>query len=287
MNDDRSPIDDELLSAVLDGEATPDQRALVEASPGALERLEQLRATAARLAEPVAPLEADVSARLLARALEEAPPAADSLPGPVPTIPVVAPRAPEDPHRGDELAKRRSRRGRWAGALAGAAAALLLVVVGLSLARSGSRESAGSSSAATANESATADAAAADGGSTSALTLAQLGALPDTDTVLARFAVLESSGADFDHQFEPAGPEASAESRAQTPGAATGAAPAPGTTCPVPPVPAAPGESWAPAATADLPGGPVIVMVDRAGGTAARVLVVDASTCAVLAEGTT
>jgi hypothetical protein len=31
----------------------------------------------------------------------------------------------------------------------------------------------------------------------------------------------------------------------------------------------------------------VIVMVDRAGGATTRVLVVDASTCAVLAEGTT
>ena len=40
MNDDRSPIDDELLSAVLDGEATAEERALVEGSPDALARLE-------------------------------------------------------------------------------------------------------------------------------------------------------------------------------------------------------------------------------------------------------
>lgn len=288
MNDDRSPIDDELLSAVLDGEATPDERALVEASPEALERLERLRATAARLAEPVPPLDAAVSSRLLARALDEAPPAAGPLPEPVPTIPVVAVDRPEGPHRLDEVAERRSRRGRWAGALAGVAAALLLVVVGVSVARSGSRESAGSSTAATANESATADAAAPTaGGSTSSLALAQLGALPDADTVLARFAVLESFGADFDHQFDPPEAEAAPESRAQGAEGAAGAGTAPRTACPVPPVPAAPGESWAPAATADLPGGPVIVMVDRAGGATARVLVVDASTCAVLAEGRT
>lgn len=292
MNDDRSPIDDELLSAVLDGEATPDERALVEASPEALARLAQLRAAVARLAEPVAPLDAGVSARLLARALDETPEAAVDTgpPSPPATTPPAARVRPVGPARHDELVERRHRRRSWAGALAGVAAAVLLVVVGVSLTRGASRDSASDSSgsgasSATANESATADAAAPTAGGSTAL--AALGALPDTATVLARFAVLEASGADFDHQFDPSLSSPGGDERNQS--AADGAAPvpAPGTACAVPPIAVTAGESWAAAASADLPSGPVIVMVDRAGGTAARVLVVDATTCAVLAEGTT
>jgi hypothetical protein len=293
MNDDRSPIDDELLSAVLDGEATPEERALVEASPEALARLEQLRAAAARVAEPVVPLAADVSARLLARALDEAPLATPThAAAPVVDGPATA-DLPVGPVRRDELSRRRNRRRSWAGALAGVAAAVLLVVVGVSLARVGSRatssDSASSGSAATtANGSAAADAAAPTaGGSTYATSLAQLGSLPDTATVLARFAVLEASGADFDHQFDAVSPESGANERSQATTNDVAPVPAPGTSCPVPPITPAPGESWAAAAVAQLPGGPVIVMVDRAGGAGARVLVVDAATCAVLAEGTT
>jgi hypothetical protein len=293
MNDDRSPIDDELLSAVLDGEATPEERALVEASPEGRARLEQLRATAARLAEPVTPLAADVSARLLARAHDEAPPATTEggerspATGATPDPPTL----PLSPGRRDELAGRRQRRRSWAGALAGVAAAVLVVVVGVSLARGGSRDSAsdsssGASASATANGSA--DAAAPTGESSTALatSLAELGALPDTATVLARFAVLEAAGADFDHQFDPSAPGSGTNERNQSTADGAARVPSPAA-CPVPPIAPTAGESWAAAAAAQLPSGPVIVMVDRAGGTGARVLVVDAATCAVLAEGTT
>lgn len=289
MNDDRSPIDDELLSAVLDGEATSEERALVESSPEARARLEELRAAAARLGEPVAPLDAAVAERLLARALDEAPP---STPVTTTTVdPVVAATAdlPVSPRGADELAGRRQRRRSWAGALAGVAAAVLLVVVGMSLARGGSRDSAsdassGGSASATADESATADAAAPTAGAPQA---ADLGPLPDTAAVLARFAVLEAAGADFDHQFDSSLAAGGATERNQSTADDVSPQPAPVTACAVPPITPGPGESWAEAAVAQLPSGPVIVMVDRAGGGGARVLVVDAATCVVLAEGTT
>lgn len=293
MNDDRSPIDDELLSAVLDGEATPEERALVDASPDARERLEQLREAAARVAEPVVPFATDVSARLLAHALDEALPATPAeVEGAVSvSVPTLLP--PEPPHLRDELAARRHRgRGHgaaWAAALAGVAAAVLVIVVGVGFARSSSRDTAsdtGASASIAANESATADAAAPTAGaSTASGSLAQLGSLPDTAAVLARFAVLEAAGADFDHQFEA--PEGGSDAELRSQNAADGTAPTAGDACPVPPVASDAGESWAAAAIAQLPSGSVIVMVDRAGGAGARVLVVDASTCTVLDEGTT
>jgi hypothetical protein len=293
MNDERSPIDDELLSAVLDGVANPEERALVEASPEARDRLEQLRAAAARVAEPVAPLDPDVSARLLARAIEEASPATTTSAAEPPADRRATSDLTAGSDRHDELSARRQRRRSWIGALAGVAAVVLVVVVGASLARSGSRTSSSDSassgsSATTVIGSGAADSAAPTaGGSTAAASLAELGPLPDAATVLARFAVLEASGADFDHQFDASGPGADLTQRGQATTNEATPTPAPGTVCPVPPITPRPGESWATAAVAQLPGGPVVVMVDRAGGAGARVLVVDADTCAVLAEGTT
>ena len=51
-----TPIDDEIVSAVLDGEATPGERALVEGSAEGRRRLEEMRAVAAAVAEPVDPV---------------------------------------------------------------------------------------------------------------------------------------------------------------------------------------------------------------------------------------
>jgi hypothetical protein len=51
-------------------------------------------------------------------------------------------------------------------------------------------------------------------------------------------------------------------------------------------VPVAPGEDWSVRATARLPGGPVLVMGTGTADAETRLLVVDATTCAVLADRT-
>ena len=55
MADDQQPDDAELASAYLDGEATPDERARVEADPILLAEVERLRAAAAAVAAVDAP----------------------------------------------------------------------------------------------------------------------------------------------------------------------------------------------------------------------------------------
>lgn len=100
------PIDDDLLSAHLDGETTPADAARIDADPAAMARLEELRAARDLAATPVAALDDDTSARLRATA-------------------VGASAAPAD-----ELARRRARH-RPRVAVIGAAAAALVVVVGL------------------------------------------------------------------------------------------------------------------------------------------------------------
>ncbi|WP_208029356.1 anti-sigma factor family protein [Rhabdothermincola sediminis] len=67
------PPDDELVSAVLDGEASAEEEAQVLADPDARERLERFRELAARLRTPVAPLEPAVRAQLIDRALAARP----------------------------------------------------------------------------------------------------------------------------------------------------------------------------------------------------------------------
>lgn len=100
------PIDDELVNAVLDGEADEATVARVREDPVLAARLTELRAAAAAVAEPVAPLTAEEVDQLVETALDAAGPR-------------------------DELAQRRSRRGwqhpvaRWA-----VAAAVLLVAAG-------------------------------------------------------------------------------------------------------------------------------------------------------------
>jgi len=70
MNDDLHPHDD-LVAAVLDGEASAEEVARVTADPELAARLDHFRADAASVAEPVAPLDPDVLDSLLDRALEE------------------------------------------------------------------------------------------------------------------------------------------------------------------------------------------------------------------------
>ena len=89
-----------------------------------------------------------------------------------------------------------------------------------------------------------------------------LGALADADLVLDRYAVLVGLDPSVDHQFD-AGPASGSGA-----GAADSSGPAPeaeataaySAACPVPPIAVAPGEAWAVTATAELPGGPVLVM---------------------------
>lgn len=59
-----SPRDDELISAVIDGEATPEEALRVESDPVLRERLVALRAAAGAVAQPVAPLDELSAARL-------------------------------------------------------------------------------------------------------------------------------------------------------------------------------------------------------------------------------
>lgn len=100
------PIDDELVNAVLDGEADDATVARVREDPALAARLAELRAVAQAVAEPVTPLSPEAVDQLVATALEAAGPR-------------------------DELAQRRSRRGwqnpvaRWA-----VAAAVVLVAAG-------------------------------------------------------------------------------------------------------------------------------------------------------------
>src|SRR5690242_15956422 len=68
MTDPTPRPDDELVSAVLDGEATADERALVEADPASRQRLSELRAArdlvAAPIAVPAAARESAIAAAL-------------------------------------------------------------------------------------------------------------------------------------------------------------------------------------------------------------------------------
>lgn len=106
MND-LPPIDDDLLSAHLDGETSTADAARIDADPAARARLAELRAARDLAATPVRPLDDDTFTRLRATALDSA---------------ATAPS--------DELAERRSRRGPSM-ALLGAAAAVLVLIVGV------------------------------------------------------------------------------------------------------------------------------------------------------------
>ncbi len=116
---------DELASAYLDREATPDEVAEVESTPELLDRVEQFREVARRNAEPPSP-PADLKTRQIDRALELfddlgalgelAPIDAGAVPTPTPNAPVVP--------------LRRRARSAWAAS----AAAALVVVAGLGFA---------------------------------------------------------------------------------------------------------------------------------------------------------
>jgi hypothetical protein len=115
---DQHPPDDELVSAVLDGEAGDDERARVEGDPVLRARLEELRSVRRAVAAAPPPPDPVARERALAAALQGWTEAAD-----VPTakpVPVPAPPAPIP-----LVGRRRSRA--WIGAAAVAAVALGLV----------------------------------------------------------------------------------------------------------------------------------------------------------------
>lgn len=128
MTDPTPPLSDEDLSAVLDGEATPDVVARVQADPQARARLDAFRAVATSIGRaPVDPLAPSTVDDLVARALAEASsPAAATYPPPT-GDPVVTPLAPP---RGDRSAPR------WLVA----AAIVALVAIGLGLVWSGTND---------------------------------------------------------------------------------------------------------------------------------------------------
>ncbi|MCU0267043.1 MAG: zf-HC2 domain-containing protein [Acidimicrobiales bacterium] len=122
---------DELVSARLDGEATPEEAARVEADPVLRARLQQFRAQRASIAVPTTLSDADRE-RLLRRALDafDTPTATSPWPTPTPSPTTADPPAPAAAVV--DLSARRRRR-RLAGALPAAAAIAALVLGGLAL----------------------------------------------------------------------------------------------------------------------------------------------------------
>lgn len=137
MTDAALPPDDEIVSAVLDGEATDDERARVEADPAARRRLAELADLRRHLAAPVA-VPDDAREQALAAALaaydqQRLGDTTGSTPGVTAATSAATSAAGLDPvpSAPDELAVRRARRsGRGARALA-AAAAIVVVIIGI------------------------------------------------------------------------------------------------------------------------------------------------------------
>lgn len=121
MSDDARIPDDEIVSAVLDGEASPEEVERVASDPVLSARLEQMRQVSAVVGEPVTPLDELSRRRLVDRALDAA-----ALPG---TPGSLAPPA-------------RARRFGFNPSVVGAAAAVALLALfgGLVIATGGSQD---------------------------------------------------------------------------------------------------------------------------------------------------
>ncbi|QYG95298.1 hypothetical protein HC251_24605 [Iamia sp. SCSIO 61187] len=128
---DDGPFDDDTLAvhAVVDGEATAEQRRRVARDPALVAQVAALRVVVDAVAEPVAPPPDDVLAAIRARALDAAgPAAADEA---LPAEPLPAPAAPRPPA---DLGAARARKARRLPPLpAVAAVVVLLVLVGVTL----------------------------------------------------------------------------------------------------------------------------------------------------------
>lgn len=148
MTDPTQPLTDEDLSAVVDGEATPDVVARVQADPSARARLEAFRAAATSIGQtPVPPLDPTTVDGLIARAIHESE--------------EVAPE-PDSAHDAVVAPLPSRRGGRGAPPWLVAAGIAVLVAIGLGLVWSGTRSDptdtvASGSSADSAEESAAVD----------------------------------------------------------------------------------------------------------------------------------
>jgi hypothetical protein len=160
---------DELLSRVLDDEATPEERAQVAADGSLQARLELLRRTREQLAAPPPPLDPATVDLLVSRALQEVPEVATA------PVPVPAHLAPVTPLRRGLRAHPA-----LAAALTAAAALLLVVLAVPLLSRLG--DDGGDETASVADESGSSDAAE---GLTAGADVPELGELDDMSSVAA------------------------------------------------------------------------------------------------------
>lgn len=198
------PLDHELLSRVLDDEASPDERAQVAADPELAAQLERLRRTQQRLARPPVPLDAPTVDALVAQAIAagEADDAA------------AAGRGPEPGGTGavTSMAAARRRRARGLGALAAAAAVVLVLVVGASVVQLGGSDDDATLQAtdapATESSALAGEADGAEGGSAET-PVPDLGELDQLAEVAAGLVTSRSTGEPSDG-FDSAAPPAAA-----------------------------------------------------------------------------
>ncbi len=270
MNEDPRP-DDELVSAVLDGEATLEERALVEGSAEGRRRLESLRSVAAQVGHPVPPLSDATITRLVDRAVAEAQPAPSS---------------------------GRSGR-RWRTWVAAAAAAVVLLGAVAALVRGvgpagRSDDTASSASPTVADREASGGSIAAPAAEATPTPepvlprVADLGPQPDATTALDQALVLTGarSGANASASSSPAPSASSAESPLGADEAGAGSVAADQKACPPPDEALGDAAGWDAVATAELPTGPIVVWRGPDPTGAARLVAVDLTTCAVLAHRT-
>ncbi len=194
--------DDLAVAAVLDGDATAEQRRRVARAPELVGRLRAAEAAVAAVRGPLDGPGEDVFAALRARAVaaldEPARPSSTSEgdDDPTPTPAADDPGPVTEPAGGDDLATRRARRARRLPPLpAVAAVVILLVVVGIGLLVSDDRSSEDTASEATA--SADAGGSAADDASAAAE-----GGRPADEPLAALLARTTASFTDDDTLFE-------------------------------------------------------------------------------------
>jgi hypothetical protein len=182
---------DELLSRVLDDEATAEERARVATDGSLTARLELLRRTRERVAEPPPALDEATVDQLVARALRELPLVQAGPPpaAPEPDAPPAAPLAPVPPPT--SLAAHREKRSRTPIILT-AAAAILLVLLAVPvlalLAGDDDGDTASQDEVAQVDADSAADGAAEGGGSESADELTDVAALLRSSAPLAAMA---------------------------------------------------------------------------------------------------
>jgi hypothetical protein len=125
MNTPLPPSDDELVSAYLDGDVTPAERAQVEGDPALLAQVERFRLVVAALREPVTPPDPVRKEQAIAAAL-------GVLDGSV--VPFPAGERPLPPPAARPAGRRPNRRpNRWLTLAAAAAVAAVVAVAGVAL----------------------------------------------------------------------------------------------------------------------------------------------------------